>query len=518
VCSSDTSAAVAVTVTNTNTWLGTTSTDWGTASNWSCGFVPVSTSEVVINSGTPNSPIVSDAGRMCNSLTIAVGATVTLNNAASQLSIFGAFTNNGTFNHTNGELIMAGTSAQTVPAGTYNKVNITNPSGISLSGNVTIADSLKLNGGMVVLGTNNLTLSGTSSVISGYNSSRYISTNGTGSLFIQNIGPGQRASNVEFPVGNGSYTPATLLNTGTVDQFSVRVMGLVYDNGLSGTVLTSNAVNRTWVINETVLGGSNANVTLQWNTGEQLTGFNNSLCYVAFHNTTSWLASGPAAATGSNPFTRSRSNLGLFNNTAFGVGSSGILPVNLIDLRAKRQHTQVRVEWSTASETNNDYFIVQRSIDGSVFESIGKVKGVGNSTSVSSYNFVDANAQQIAETNNSNTLYYRLIQMDIDGTSHVTDVVAVNLGTDNAASMKVQPNPFIDITNINIVSTKQENATMRILDMKGKLIVEKSIALMEGDNDFILDELAENTYSGVYFVTVSSSSGTMLIQKVVKTR
>ncbi|MTK52390.1 M6 family metalloprotease domain-containing protein [Paludibacter sp.] len=80
----------------TNKWIGITSTDWFTASNWSAGVIPTSTNDVEIPSGTPYSPIISTTGAVCNNITIDISATVEMGSSSTNdLTISGSITNNG---------------------------------------------------------------------------------------------------------------------------------------------------------------------------------------------------------------------------------------------------------------------------------------------------------------------------------------------------------------------------------------------------------------------------------------
>lgn len=111
-----------VTVTTPGVWLGTTNTDWNTASNW-CGGIPTNTTDVVIPSTATNMPTVS-ANAVAKSVTINSGAT--LNGGTGNLTLSGNFTNNGTFNPDTGTITVSNTgtsfSASTSPYTFYNLV------------------------------------------------------------------------------------------------------------------------------------------------------------------------------------------------------------------------------------------------------------------------------------------------------------------------------------------------------------------------------------------------------------
>ena len=72
-----------------------------------------------------------------------------------------------------------------------------------------------------------------------------------------------------YPVGNGSYTPLSIQNNGTYDEISVRVQNQLYTGGTTGNIVTTDAINRSWIIEENVIGGSNLDVTFSWNDTEE---------------------------------------------------------------------------------------------------------------------------------------------------------------------------------------------------------------------------------------------------------
>lgn len=133
---------------------------------------------------------------------------------------------------------------------------------------------------------------------------------------------------------------------------------------------------------------------------------------------------------------------GLGNNTdgarnAFSRPVSGALPVQLTAFSATAAPSRaVRLDWKTASEVNNDYFEVQRSLDGHSFEAAGRVAGNGSSLQAHTYSFTDAAPGAAA------TYYYRLRQVDHDGTSSFSPVQVVTLAAGGGpVQLTAAPNP-----------------------------------------------------------------------------
>ncbi|MEI6507601.1 MAG: T9SS type A sorting domain-containing protein, partial [Bacteroidota bacterium] len=515
VCNADTTAAILITVNNTNTWSGVSTTAWGTTTNWGCGRVPLATDSVVIVSAS-NQPIIIDGGRVSNSLTINSGATLTLNNTASLLTIGNIFTNNGTLTHSAGEIVFGGSAPQTIPAGTYNKLTLNNASGILLGGNITLNDSLKMSNGNLVLNNSNVTLAGTTGIISNANATRYIITNSNGGFVqIQNIGTGGRTGAVAFPIGNGSYNPVSVTNIGTSDQFNVRVIDSVTNNYTgnipTGAKLLANAVNRTWIVNEAVVGGGNATVTVQWNSTDEMSGFTRATSYLARYSGTTWMSNTATSATGANPYTQTRTGLTTFS--AFGVGSNGTLPVTLINFAGVKNGKVVDLSWTTVSELNNDHFTIERSTDGVNFEFVANVKGHGTTALVNNYTDIDNVSDLMSQ--HVSTVYYKLIQVDVDGQSTESGMIAVNIATTvNGLSMNARPNPFSDKLHVSITSSKDQSIAIRVTDIAGKLIAEQSEQILSGSNEFELKNI-DGLKPGMYFVQMISDEG-VITEKVLR--
>lgn len=111
------------------------------------------------------------------------------------------------------------------------------------------------------------------------------------------------------------------------------------------------------------------------------------------------------------------------------------LPVEWLNFEGRKEKNQNILLWSTASEINNSYFIVERSLDGKTFISIGNVSGNGNSNSEKEYQFTDVE-------NFNETVYYRLIQVDFDGQHNNSKIIAV--GKDkgqNDITFNIYPSP-----------------------------------------------------------------------------
>jgi hypothetical protein len=243
------SGVASLSVQSSNNWVGQVSSDWNTAANW-CGGVPVSTTNVSINAGTPYPPAISGAAN-ANTVTIGTGATLAIN-ASGTLNLYGNFVNNGTLNATAGTVAFRGTTGQTVAAMSVGNAIMNGAGGVTLNGNLTVGNTLTLTNGNITPGSFNIYLQNvsTGSVAS------HIITNGSGSAIATNVN-----NTITVPVGHsaGNYNPVTIGN-GQGMTYTVRVM-----SGLIAAVIDNNkAINRTWNVTTTSIPPAPVNITLQY--------------------------------------------------------------------------------------------------------------------------------------------------------------------------------------------------------------------------------------------------------------
>jgi hypothetical protein len=138
------------------------------------------------------------------------------------------------------------------------------------------------------------------------------------------------------------------------------------------------------------------------------------------------------------------------------------LPVELAAFEAQQQGTAVQLNWRTASEKNSARFEVERSLDGRSFEQIGTVSAAGNSTAVRTYAFAD---RQLPT--HSGNCYYRIRQVDRDGTADYSPVRAVQLAA-NAATLALFPNPTVAAATL---TGALPGATVRVFDTMGRVVL-----------------------------------------------
>ena len=184
------------------------------------------------------------------------------------------------------------------------------------------------------------------------------------------------------------------------------------------------------------------------------------------------------------------------------------LPIELVTFEGKSQGKKNLLHWATASETNNDYFTVEKSADAMNFEPLAKVAGAGNSSSLLNYSTYDNNPI-------NGTTYYRLKQTDYNGASTYSSIISVDNAWTDVNVSNVHPNPTNNNINFDFYTSLSGKVIVRIYDYMGRLVDEENQNVNEGNSS--LQAKMENLSNGVYFLKVSfDKTGDIIVTKVVK--
>ncbi len=380
----------------------------------------------------------------------------------------------------------------------------------------TIAGTMTLDQGLFDINVFSIDMDGRPIV--GGSRESYVRTSDVGFLI---RGNGSGYSNVEsgyvkYPVGRTNFNPCWMINTGTSDKFSVRVFDIVTDDSYENSTRTSlPAVDRTWMIEEEVVGGSNVEMRLYWNgtlssRDEEINAFDYNTAYIAHFNfsTPSWENKGGSAPSGPgyalqtgitsfSPFTISSQG---------GLGWTGPLPVELIGFNGDCDEMSNAVfNWSTASENHSSYFDLETSYDGISWRTVGSVPAAGNSTSLLNYSFLDENYA-------GGFAFYRLKQFDIDGKFHVYNPIILDCIESNGVSIMTFPNP--SNSNFSLVFNSEKDlgeTVVKLVSTEGHLVEAKVQNIVSGANliDFNTNELK----NGIYYIEITNS---IFGKKVIK--
>lgn len=519
------SAPVLVTVvSSTGGWLGTTN-DWNTASNWCSNSVPTSSTVVSIapfpsGSSKVMPVILNTVNASALDITIASGASLTINSGGT-LSIYGNFTNNGTFtdnSSTSSGVSFVGTSTQTISgttANTFNNLTLNNTSGSTpaitiSSNNVTVNSNLVMTTGLTNLSGFTITL-GTSSSPGTltYTAGRFYNGNITRYFPTTAVTVGTTAS--LFPIGTSTdYRPiyfgnAGLSATGTIKVRHTSSAGTTditnyTDNG--GTVdIRSNSF---WTVTTANGIGTGTHAVRTEGTGFGTVGAVTDLRIT--------LATGIAPGSdGSHSGTTTNPQVNRTGLTTAQIANSFYwgsinasqtpLPVTLISFTGRQLADQIVLDWSTATEEKFDYFKLEKSNDGNEFFEIAQIPGHGTSTTVRNYSHLDR-SPFIGRS------YYRLTSVDFDGETKTFELVAVDYSGEKSA--RVFPNPVTDgRLNIELSFTPESPVMIILTDLAGVEV--GRYESMDQETSF-----GATLKQGTYLARVSADGFNKVLRVIVK--
>jgi hypothetical protein len=497
-----------------------------------------------IASGLPGIPWnveVSDAGTdlqlqdtraLRNNLAITDGTFTLTPTFTGSFNIGGNWTRtnvlaNSAFTHNNKKIVFDKQTAgnQTITAGgtianpltteTFYDLEVSTLTGdvqLGTSSNVNIANNLNfVNGRFNLNGANTLVIgNGTANgTITGFGAGRYVISNG-GNL--------RRYTNTnalyDFPIGDNTiYSPAQL-NLTSGGQANAYIDGKVV-NAMHPNMTTpapTRYIARYWSVEPSGLGATPIyDINYTYSAADE---FGLGTMYPVKYSTATtapgWQScpgssanaiTGTAGANDNVLKTFSWSGLTTFSDFS-GAGNGSPLPVELLSFDAVTvNNSEVLVSWITASEINNDKFIVERSLDAINFEIVGTVKGANNSTSTRSYNLTDVKPY-------NGVSYYRLRQLDFNGEQETFTPVAVYLTGAVGSSMNVFPNPANENATLSIHGQYKGKAVLQIIDIKGRNISKQQINLTEGSNSIQLE--VNGLANGKYLIHVTLSDGTRM--------
>ncbi len=497
-----------------NTWIGSEDSDWNNTANWSRGTVP-GAEDVGIYAWSGNH-LPSSANISARHAYFDAGVSLSLN---GNLTLSGDLYNAGTFT-TTGTVTFSGTEAQAIRGSGTTSIGtllIDNAAGVSLEQDISTTTDLDLNSGALSIGANTLTVNGSitkgSGTLSGGTSSNLViagagastglpavtlndltlnranglnlidnvSVNGTltltsGELSLNShtltlgetaiIGGTPGAGNhivatsgmlrkqysgtgsFTYPVGDGTYyTPITLNFTAgsfTSGQADISLSNSKHPNNSS----SNHYLNRYWTVNSSGISGFSCDVTATYDdldiagTESELTG--------GKWDGASWIDLG-AVSTGSNQITGTVSGF-----SDFTAGEPSVFPVEWLGLKATALGDRVNLQWETLSEQNSHYFGVERSLDQATWKEVGQVLAAGTSQEVRHYQLVD-------EPGENGTWYYRLRQVDLDGSFHYSPQVAASI---EQIDLSLYPNPVQDKLRVDATG----EWTLTLLDLNGRVI------------------------------------------------
>jgi hypothetical protein len=177
------------------------------------------------------------------------------------------------------------------------------------------------------------------------------------------------------------------------------------------------------------------------------------------------------------------------------------LPVEFVSFSANTSGNSVSLNWSTATETNNKGFAVEKSFDGTNFTEIGFVVGKGNSTAINHYSYSEINS-------GSTSAYYRLKQVDFDGTTAYSSMIKVEFeAVPNVFALNQNyPNPFNPSTVISFTVAEEGVANLRVYNISGELVASLFNENAKTGQNYNIQFNASNLPSGIYFYRLTQGN------------
>lgn len=444
------------------------------------------------------------------------------------LQLTGDWTNNNsaatpnTFSTSAGTIAFNGTGIQTIGGtATTTFYNLTFNNDPAIAGNVTLAtnnyivsNQLTMTQGIVNLNSRTLTL-GATGVASTLSRSANTWLYG-GTLTRHWLNATAITSNSGnyyglFPMGEstaGSYSSLEInstVNPGSNGNFSVTYTPSPANTTDLNPFYNDAGTNIERIVNSSFNTSISGIATGTYNVDVTMTGLNpagalsNIRLAVFTGGTTASSVGTHAAATGTvaNPTAKrtgvSAANLTADFRLATTTKATTPLPVELLSFTATPNDNRVNVYWSTASEINNDYFIVQRSKNNLQFEDIVQVDGAGNSISRKKYSAVDYQPY-------TDVSYYRLKQVDFNGAYHYSNIVSVNFHDEEA--LNVYPTYSSGTFQVSFkAGTNDTDLTLVVRNLLGQVFYSREFVMP--DRVFMQSiDLSEKLIPGTYIVIV----------------
>ena len=179
------------------------------------------------------------------------------------------------------------------------------------------------------------------------------------------------------------------------------------------------------------------------------------------------------------------------------------LPVELVSLNAICNGSSTEVRWTTLTESNNDYYTIERSIDGAYFHEVGMVQGAGNSTELIDYVWVD-------NFSRNSKYFYRLKQTDFDGT--VKTLLAAGVKCD-VSEVSIYPNPFHNNLEIRFSEPTDSDFMVQVKNSLGQIVLIESISKETIEYHLSIDNDLNN---GFYYIEIFNENEVKLSEKLIR--
>ena len=523
-------------------WGGLSSTDFNTGGNWykwdgakwlkETTSIPNSAQEIFVIPESISGLCVSEnnflvASGDIKSLQITNGGNALF---SGDISLSGNIINDGTLSGGFSTVTLNGDADQTLSgSGTYIFDNLTinkDLSTVILLTPVTVENSLNMTNGNIVntndiitigtSGSNPGSINHTSGTITG-KLRRYFSNGAGATLFPIGNDSSLRDFSIDIQgsPGTNQYLTAQFIDGAPQGDAGDLTTGLPLTSS-DGQLIENYNTEGYWEISPTdddynaQINSKNYTIDFHFNNLSNVNDFSQMRMIKSpgsntpSENHSNWLSIDHNSSIGSNnDFVVSSSSSG-FSFFAVGGDDNGALPVELVSFSGNCIDGNVELLWDTESEYNSSHFILEYSRNGQEWSTINNQNAALNSTELISYKFLHLNSY-------SGDNYYRLKQVDIDGTTKTYEIINVNCENNNSNYFDIYPNPSNGNIHV-ILNDKKINGEsfIRITDTKGHLIFNKPIDVNDGINMYILSEVLS---PGIYYINIVNRSQSTTIMK-----
>lgn len=289
--------------------------------------------------------------------------------------------------------------------------------------------------------------------------------------------------NIAFTDNNNQTTFGVL-----IDDIEIRPSTEMSINGASDAVLNS-------TYNYSVSNSPASGISYNWNMGANAT---------------------PATSTSATPSTKWTSTGSKNMSVAISNGScvvatltktvavTGALPVTFTNFTGLVKDNKAALSWSTANELNNNYFIVERSVNGRSFDSVGWVNA--GTTRSNTYTF--------GENNNNSVSYYRLKQVDVNG-GFIYSIILTLKNSGSSKEMTIYPSQATSTIQYAVANESQATATVQVFNLAGQPVINQKEVLQSGLNIKTLN--VSQLATGAYILKLQiPATGISSVQKFSK--
>jgi len=217
-----------------------------------------------------------------------------------------------------------------------------------------------------------------------------------------------------------------------------------------------------------------------------------------FGSGNTWFAVNEIYGTQSNPLDV---NLYIFPYVSNTIDGCTVLPVSILNFGGFIKDNNAYLNWSTATESNNKGFYVERSKDAINFSDVGFVNGAGNSSQIKNYTYKDVTVKDMHVT----TTYYRLKQVDLDGKISYSKVLPLNLK--NVVQWRLYPNPVKDVATVELNLTTSSKVNVQVIAADGRIVINADKGVLnQGTQQVFIN--TQNLAKGSYIVRVKTDNDT----------